>query len=85
MIDGEVALTLVLMTPYITLMILIGPLMRLLLTKLENIELIIITDLLNDISFMTAIASTSVRLHSEFVRLLFLQAYREIDRFFAAS
>ncbi len=29
--------------------------------------------------------STSGRLHSEFVRLLFLQAHRETDRFFAAS
>ena len=34
---------------------------------------------------MTAIASTSGRLHGEFVRLLFLQAHRETDRFFAAS
>ena len=34
---------------------------------------------------MTAIASTSGRLHSEFVRLLFLQDHRETDRFFAAS
>ena len=34
---------------------------------------------------MTAISSTSSRLHSEFVRLLFLQANRETDRFFAAS
>jgi hypothetical protein len=34
---------------------------------------------------MPAIASTSGRLHSEFVRLLFLQAHRETDRFFAAS
>jgi hypothetical protein len=34
---------------------------------------------------MTAIASTSGRIHSEFVRLLFLQAHRETDRFFAAS
>ena len=39
----------------------------------------------NTISFMTSIASTSGRLHSEFVRLLFLQAHRETDRFFAAS
>ena len=31
------------------------------------------------------VASTSGRLHSEFVRLLFLQAHRETDRFFAAS
>ena len=34
---------------------------------------------------MPAIASTSGRLHSEFIRLLFLQAHRETDRFFADS
>ena len=34
---------------------------------------------------MSAIVSTSGRLHSEFVRLLFLQSHRETDRFFAAS
>jgi hypothetical protein len=34
---------------------------------------------------MSAIASTSGRLRSEFVWLLFLQAHRETDRFFAAS
>jgi hypothetical protein len=39
----------------------------------------------NTVSFMPAIASTSGRLHGEFVRLLFLQAHRETDRFFAAS
>ena len=39
----------------------------------------------NDISFMTVIASTSGRLHSEFVLLLFLQDHRETDRFFASS
>ena len=39
----------------------------------------------NAISFIPAVASTSGRLHSEFVRLLFLQAHRETDRFFAAS
>jgi hypothetical protein len=37
------------------------------------------------VSFMPAIGSTSGRLHSEFVRLLFLQAHRETDRFFAVS
>ena len=37
------------------------------------------------VSFMPAIASTSGRLHSEFVRLLFLQAHRETDRFFPVS
>jgi hypothetical protein len=39
----------------------------------------------SSVLFMTAIASTSGRLHSEFVRLLFLQAHRETDRFFATS
>ena len=34
---------------------------------------------------MPDIESTSGRLHSEFVRILFLQAHRETDRFFAAS
>ncbi len=34
---------------------------------------------------MSVIASTSGRLHSEFVRLLFLQDHRETDRFFAVS
>ncbi len=35
----------------------------------------------NAISFMPAIASTSGRLHSEFVRLLLLQAHRETTAF----
>jgi hypothetical protein len=39
----------------------------------------------SEVSFIPAITSTSGRLHSEFVRLLFLQAHRETDRFFAAS
>ena len=34
---------------------------------------------------MPAIASTSGRIHSEFVRLVFLQGHRETDRFFAVS
>jgi hypothetical protein len=37
------------------------------------------------VSFMPSIASTSGRLHSAFVRLLFLQDHRKTDRFFAAS
>jgi hypothetical protein len=36
-------------------------------------------------SFMTSIGSTSGKLHSEFIRLLFLQDHRETDRFFATS
>ena len=39
----------------------------------------------NVIAFMSDIASTSGRLHSEFVRLLFVQTHRETDRFFTAS
>ena len=34
---------------------------------------------------MPAIAGTTGRLHSEFIRLLFLQTHRETDRFFADS
>ncbi len=34
---------------------------------------------------MVTVASTSGRLHSEFITLLFLQTHRETDRFFAAS
>jgi hypothetical protein len=37
------------------------------------------------VSFMPTIASTSGRIHSEFVCLLFLQAHRETDRFFTTS
>jgi hypothetical protein len=34
---------------------------------------------------MPAIAGTNGRLHSDFIRLLFLQAHRETDRFFSSS
>ncbi len=37
------------------------------------------------VTFMPVIAGTNGRLHSEFIRLLFLQAHRETDSFFAAS
>ena len=37
------------------------------------------------VSFMSSIDSTSGRLHSEFIRLSFLQTHRETDRFFVAS
>ncbi len=39
----------------------------------------------NTVAFMPAIAGTTGRLHSEFIRLLFLQAHRETDLFFAVS
>ena len=39
----------------------------------------------NAVAFMPAIAGTTGRLHSEFIRLLLLQAHRETDLFFAAS
>jgi hypothetical protein len=37
------------------------------------------------VAFMPAMAGTNGRFHSELIRLLFLQAHRETDRFFAAS
>jgi hypothetical protein len=37
------------------------------------------------VSFMPVIDSTSDRIHSEFIRLLFLQTHRETDRFLASS
>jgi hypothetical protein len=37
------------------------------------------------ISFMSSIVSTSGRLHSDFVCLLFLHTHRETDHFFASS
>ncbi len=39
----------------------------------------------NTVAFMTAIACTTGRLHSDFIRLLFLQSHRETDRFLATS
>jgi hypothetical protein len=36
-------------------------------------------------AFMSAITSTSGRIHSDFIRILFLQAHRETEPFFAAS
>jgi hypothetical protein len=37
------------------------------------------------VGFMSPIDSTSGRLHSEFIRILFLQDHRETDRFFTSS
>ena len=37
------------------------------------------------VAFMPVIGSTSGRLHSEFIRLLFLETHRETDLFFAVS
>ncbi len=39
----------------------------------------------SDVSFMSSIASTSGRLHSEFIRILLLQLHRETDHFFTGS
>jgi hypothetical protein len=39
----------------------------------------------NAVAFMPAIAGTNGRLHSDFIRLLFLQTHRQTDRFFAVS
>jgi hypothetical protein len=35
----------------------------------------------NDVVFMPAISGTNGRLHSDFIRILFLQTHRETDRF----
>ena len=55
--------------------------MRLLLTRSESIQLTTTITLLT----LYPIGSTSGRLHSEFVRILLLQAHRETDLFFEAS
>ncbi len=39
----------------------------------------------NTVASMPAIPGTNGRLHSDFIRLLFLQVHRETDRFFAVS
>jgi hypothetical protein len=76
------------MDTYITLMMWIGHLMRMPLTKLENVALTIIRILrmlllscylLHDCYYWYV-----RRIHSDFVRLLFLQAHRETDRFFCS-
>jgi hypothetical protein len=82
--DFEVALTLVLMDVCIRMNYMVH-LMRLMLTKYANTTQ---TIMIVTISFMSAVLSTSGRLHGEFVRFLFLQllqAHRETGRFFAAS
>ena len=58
--------------------------MRLLLTRSESIELTTTIGLLTQYP-LCLLLLVRRRLHSEFVRLLFLQAHRETDRFFAAS
>ncbi len=39
----------------------------------------------NTVAFMPTVAGTTGRLHSDFIRLLFLQTHRETDHFFASS
>ncbi len=39
----------------------------------------------NTVTFMPVIVGTNGCLHSDFIRLLFLQTHRETDRFFSAS
>ncbi len=59
--------------------------MRLPLIKYENIAPTTTTIHRVAVSLMSAVPSTSGRLHREFIRLLFLQAHRETDRFFSDS
>jgi hypothetical protein len=83
---SEVALTLLLMDTYITLMNDIDrSLNEAAADKIRKYRADYNNRPSNAIFFMPAIASTSGRLHSEFVRLLFLQAHQETDSFFAAS
>jgi hypothetical protein len=56
-----------------------------LLIKYGNIVLTTTITLLTLYHLCLHLASTSGRLHSEFVRLLFLQAHRETDHFFTVS
>jgi hypothetical protein len=74
----EVGLTLVLMDTYITRMMWTGHYMRVLLTKYEHTVQSIISI---PLTLPPDVASTSGRLHSDFVRLLFLQAHRELTAF----
>jgi hypothetical protein len=59
--------------------------MSLPLTRSGSIDLTTITNPLRLSLFMTTVPSTSGRLNSEFVQLLFLQNHRETDLFFPAS
>ncbi len=85
-----VVLTLLLTDIYVTLTIEMSHLMTQILIKYGNIVLTTTTIHSprcrpSPVSFRPTIVSTSGRLHSEFVRLLFLQTHRETDLFFAAS
>ena len=40
---------------------------------------------IRNISFLPAIASTSTRMHGDFLRLLFLQAHRETEAHFTGT
>jgi hypothetical protein len=59
--------------------------MKLPLTKYEHTAQTIISVPLITLSPLCLLLLVRGRLHSEFVRLLFLQVHRETDRFFAAS
>ena len=82
---SEVPLTLVLMDTYTTLTDIERSLHETVTDKIWKYHADYNNNPPDVVSFMSAIASTSGRLHSEFIRLLFLQAHRETDRFFAAS
>jgi hypothetical protein len=59
--------------------------MRLLLIKIRKHRVDYNNNPPSAVSFMFVTPSTSDRLHSEFIRLLFLQVHRETDRFFVGS
>ncbi len=83
---SEVPLNLILMDTYITLGNDIDRLLNETVTdKIRKYTSDHYNNTPNVITFMTTITSTSGRLHSEFVRLLFLQTHRETDRFCSTS
>jgi hypothetical protein len=84
-IASEVALSLFLMDNYITLQDIDKSLNETAPDKIRKYRGDYNNNPSDDISFMTAIPSTSDRLHSEFIRILFLQDHRETDRFCATS
>ena len=61
--------------------------MSLSLTRSESTDLtiIMIYNPPNTIAFMSTIANVSGRLHSDLIRLLFLQTHRETDHLFTTS
>jgi hypothetical protein len=59
--------------------------MRLVMTRSEKYRTDYNNNPPNTVTFIPGIPGTNGRLHSDFIRLLFLQTHRETDRFFSSS